>query len=75
MKVLLENVKKIQDEIILITIRLSSGLSITLDSKLYKDGDMKDFIGKEVDVLLSGFRSPIMEHRLKLLRGNRKENE
>ncbi len=64
MKILLENIKEIQDEIILITIRLNSGLSITLDSKLYKDGDMKDFIGKEVEVLLSGFRSPITEHRL-----------
>ena len=38
MKVLVENIKEIQDEIILITMRLNSGLSITLDSKLYKDG-------------------------------------
>ena len=64
MKILLENIKEIQDEIILITVRLNSGLSITLNSKLYKDGDMKDFIGKEFEVLLSGFRSPITEHRL-----------
>jgi len=64
MKVLVENVKEIQDEIILITMRLNSGLSITLDSNLYKDGDIKDFIGQEVDVLISGFRSPITEHRL-----------
>ncbi len=64
MKVLLENIEELQDEIILITIRLNSGRSITLESKLYKDGDMKDFIRKEVDVLLTGFRSPIAEHRL-----------
>ena len=64
MKVLVENIKEIQDEIILITMRLNSGLTITLDSKLYKDGDIKDFIGKEVDVLISGSRSPITEHRL-----------
>ena len=44
--------------------RLKSGLSITLDSKLYKDGDIKDFIGQEVDVLISGSRSPITEYRL-----------
>ncbi len=36
MKVLVENVKEIEDEIILITMRLNSGLSITIDSKLYK---------------------------------------
>ena len=64
MKVLVENVKEIEDEIILITMRLNSGLSITLDSKLYKDGDIKDFIGQEVDVLISGSRSPITEYRL-----------
>ena len=43
MKVLLENIKEIQDEIILITNRLNSGRSVTLESKLNKDGDMKDF--------------------------------
>ena len=64
MKVLVENVKENQDETILITISLGSGVSITLDSTLYKDGDIKDFIGKEVDVLISGSRSPITEHRL-----------
>lgn len=64
MKVLLENIKEIENEVILITIRLTSGQAITLESKLYKDGDMKDFIGKEIDVLLSGLRSPITEYRL-----------
>lgn len=64
MKVLLENIKEIENEVILITIRLTSGQVITLESKLYKDGDMRDFIGKEIDVLLSGFRSPITEYRL-----------
>jgi len=43
MKVLLENIKEIENEVILITIRLTSGQVITLESKLYKDGDMKDF--------------------------------
>jgi len=64
MKVLLENIKEIENEDILITIRLTSGQVITLESKLYKDGDMRDFIGKEIDVLLSGLRSPITEYRL-----------
>ena len=64
MKVLLENIKEIENEVILIKIRLTRGQAITLESKLYKDGDMKDFIGKEIDVLLSGFRSPITEYRL-----------
>ncbi|MFX1525484.1 MAG: hypothetical protein ACFFCC_18400 [Promethearchaeota archaeon] len=64
MKVLLENIKEIENEVILITIRLPSGQVITLESKLYKDGDMGEFIGKEIDVLLSGFRSPIAEYRL-----------
>ncbi|NHJ19524.1 MAG: hypothetical protein EAX91_01180 [Candidatus Lokiarchaeota archaeon] len=64
MKVLLENTKEIENEVILITIRLTSGQVITLESELYKDGDMKDFVGKEIDVLLSGFRSPISEYRL-----------
>ena len=64
MKVLLENIKEIENEDILITIRLNSGQAITVDSKLYKDGDMKEFIGKEIDVLLSGFRSPITEYRI-----------
>lgn len=64
MKVLLENIKEIENEVILITIRLTSGQVITLKSELYKDGDMKDFVGKEIDVLLSGFRSPVTEYRL-----------
>ncbi len=64
MKVLLENIKEIENEVILITIRLTSGQVITLESKLYKDGDMRDFIGEEIDVLLSGLRSPITEYRL-----------
>ena len=64
MNVLLENIKEIENEDILITIQLKSGQAITLESKLYKDGDIKEFIGKEIDVLLSGFRSPIKEYRL-----------
>ncbi len=67
MKVLLEDVKlhpnqRYNKNLILITIRLKSGRSITLYSTLHRDGDMMDFIGKEVDVLLEGLRDPFVEH-------------
>ena len=64
MKVLVEDVKEIQDERLLITIRLKSGRSLTFDSKLYEDGDMMAFIGKEIDVLLQGTRVPLAELRI-----------
>ena len=64
MKALVESVRQIQFERLIITIRLTSGLEIDLYSELYKDGDIQEFLGKEIDILLYGMRSPYVEHKL-----------